>query len=100
MKKTTNRFRDGIHIALNRRIVKVRGENAWFVQSQTDESKYYKVTEDGKCECPDHFFRGEVCKHHRAVQALDGVDRARAEVKKELQAKAVSFDPINKRGKN
>jgi hypothetical protein len=31
------------------------------------EGKYYKVTEDGVCECADSKYSGEICKHAYAI---------------------------------
>lgn len=63
-----SRFSKGIVIAASRRIIKVRGEEAFLVESETTDGKYYKVNmEDGKCECADSQYRGQVCKHAYAI---------------------------------
>ena len=63
-KKTTrSRFNRGIVMAVSRRIIKVHNEDAWFVESETKDDKFYKVTEVGECECPDFQIRGFTCKH-------------------------------------
>ena len=50
-------------IAVSRRIVKVHNEDAWRVESETTDYKFYKVTEAGECDCPDFQRRGLICKH-------------------------------------
>ena len=67
-KKTTrSRFSRGMLLALSRRIVKVHDEDAWLVESETTDGKFYKVTEAGDCECPDFQRRGLTCKHMWAL---------------------------------
>jgi hypothetical protein len=67
LKKKQTRYRRGVVIAASRRILKIQGEKAWLVESETTDGKYYKVTEDGTCECPDNQFRGKICKHTWAI---------------------------------
>jgi hypothetical protein len=55
----------GFVIAATRRIVKVRDEDAWLVESEKIDNKFYKVTVDGNCECYDGKYN--VCKHVWAV---------------------------------
>ena len=62
-----SRYSKGVVIAASRRIFKVKGEEAWLVESETIDDKFYRVTEDGVCECPDHQRRGQVCKHMYAI---------------------------------
>jgi hypothetical protein len=62
-----SRYDKGVVIAASRRIFKIKGEEAWLVESETTDDKFYKVTEDGVCECPDSQYRGQVCKHTSAI---------------------------------
>ena len=62
-----SRYSKGVVIAASRRIFKVKGEEAWLVESETIDNKYYKVTEDGECQCPDFQNRGQICKHMYAI---------------------------------
>ena len=62
-----SRYNKGVVIATSRKIFKVKGEEAWLVESETTDSKFYKVTEDGVCECPDFQNRGQICKHMYAI---------------------------------
>jgi predicted nucleic acid-binding Zn finger protein len=80
LKKET-RLERGARIALYGKIIKVRGQDAWFVFSETQAGKHYTVTEDGTCDCSDFVNRGVTCKHFWAVVAKDGVQRVRKEVK-------------------
>lgn len=70
-KRKQSRYSKGAVIAVSRRILEVHGdgdkEQAWLVESETIDGKYYKVTKDGACECPDHRIRGEICKHAYAI---------------------------------
>lgn len=66
---TDQRTQKGEFIANNLRIIKVKGEDAWLVESQTNPGDFYKVKEDGECECPDYQNRHNVCKHVRGVVA-------------------------------
>lgn len=70
-KKTTrSRFNRGIVMAVSRRIIKVHNEDnedAWLVESETRDDKFYKVTEAGECQCPDFQRRGLTCKHMWAL---------------------------------
>ena len=63
-----SRYSKGVVIARSRRICKVKGEDAWLVESETIDDKFYRVTEDGVCECPDHQSRGEM--RYRQVQEV------------------------------
>lgn len=50
-------------------IMKKIGSHTWRVKSQSG-NKSYLVIKDGsewRCECPDHQFRGVICKHIHAV---------------------------------
>jgi hypothetical protein len=40
-------YSKGVVIAASRKIFKVKGEQAWLVESETTDDKFYKVTEDG-----------------------------------------------------
>ena len=62
-----SRYSKGVVIATSRRIFKVKGEEAWLVESETIDDKFYKVTEDGVCQCPDNQRRGQICKHMYAI---------------------------------
>ena len=67
-KKTTqSRFCRGMVLAVSRRIIKVHNEDAWLVESETADDKFYKITEDGECDCPDFQRRGFTCKHMWAL---------------------------------
>jgi hypothetical protein len=67
-KKTTrSRFSRGMVLAVNRKIIKVHNEDAWLVESETTDEKFYKVTEVGECECPDFQSRKLTCKHMWAL---------------------------------
>jgi hypothetical protein len=62
-------------MAATRRIVKGHGGGFAYVQSQTDPRKWYRITEDGVCECLDYFYRNKqirACKHAYAVVAKEG----------------------------
>lgn len=65
--KKQSRYSKGAVIAASRRIFKVHGEEAWLVESEIVDGRYYKVTEDGVCECPDYQYRGQICKHTYAI---------------------------------
>jgi hypothetical protein len=65
--KKQSRFSKGVVIAASRRILKVHNEEAWLVESETTDGKYYKVTGEGECECADSKFRGQICKHVYAI---------------------------------
>lgn len=67
VKRKQSRYSKGAVIAASRRILKVHGEEAWLVESETADDKFYKVTEDGTCECADSKFRGQICKHAWAL---------------------------------
>jgi hypothetical protein len=67
VKRKQTRYSKGVVIAASRRIIKVHGEKAWLVESEITDDKFYKVTEDGNCECPDHRIRGQTCKHFWAL---------------------------------
>jgi hypothetical protein len=48
--------------------IKVIGEEAFLVESETTYGKYYRVNmEDGKCECAVSHYRGQVCKHAYSI---------------------------------
>ena len=65
--KKQTRYNKGIVIAASRRILKVHNEDAWLVESETTDDKFYKVTGEGECECPDFQRRGLTCKHTWAL---------------------------------
>jgi hypothetical protein len=50
-------------MAASERIVKIHSEDAWLVESETTDNKFYEVTEDGQWECPDFQITGLTCKH-------------------------------------
>lgn len=54
-------------MAAGKRIVKIHSEDAWLVESETTDNKFYKVTKDGQCEYPDFQTRGLTCKHMWAL---------------------------------
>jgi len=62
-----SRYSKGVVIAASRKIFNVKGEEAWLVESETKDNKYYKVTEDGECQCPDFQNRRQICKHMYAI---------------------------------
>jgi hypothetical protein len=67
-KKTTrSRFNRGIVMTVCRRIIKIHNEDAWLVESETTDDKFYKVTESGECQCPDFQRKGLTCKHMWAL---------------------------------
>jgi hypothetical protein len=61
--KKQSRYSKGAVIAASRRILKVHKKEVWLVESETTEDKFYKVTEDGTCDCMDFQNRGGPCKH-------------------------------------
>lgn len=65
--KKQSRYNKGIVIAKSRRILKVHNEDAWLVESGNIDDKFYKVTEDGTCDCMDFKNRGGPCKHMWAL---------------------------------
>jgi agmatine/peptidylarginine deiminase len=74
----SNRTERGAWIAINKRIVKVKGQDVWIVPS-SKPGGFYKVTEDGVCECEDFKFNGVGCKHFVALMGYDAVPRLRLE---------------------
>jgi hypothetical protein len=58
-----SRYSKGIVIAASRRILKVRNDDAWLVESEGIDDKFYKITQDGTCDCMDFQIRGGICKH-------------------------------------
>jgi hypothetical protein len=65
--KKQSRYGKGVVIAASRRILKVHNEDAWLVESEATDDKFYKVTEDGICDCMDFQNRGGPCKHMWAM---------------------------------
>ena len=65
--KKQSRLSKGVVIASTRIIVKVNNENAWLVESEKTDGKFYKVTEDGECECYDNSVSHNVCEHVHAI---------------------------------
>jgi hypothetical protein len=63
VKRKQSRYSKGAVIAASRRILKVHGEESWLVESGTTDGKFYKITENGECECADSKYRHELCKH-------------------------------------
>lgn len=63
VERKQSRYSKGVIIAASRQITGIEGEEAWLVESETTDGKFYKVTVDGKCECPDSTIRGRICKH-------------------------------------
>jgi hypothetical protein len=61
-----SRYSKGVVITARRKL-KVKGEEAWLVESETTDNKFYKVSDKGVCECPDHQRRGQICKHMYAI---------------------------------
>jgi hypothetical protein len=58
-----SRYSKGVIIAASRRTIRVRGEDAWLIESESVDGRFYKVTASGKCECADSRYRGQICKH-------------------------------------
>jgi hypothetical protein len=52
------RYSNGIVIATSRKILEVHNEGSWLVESETTDYKFYRVTEDGTCDCMDFQNRG------------------------------------------
>jgi hypothetical protein len=77
---STNRTQRGAWIAVHKRIVKLKGQDVWIVPS-SKPGGFYKVTEDGVCECEDYKFHGVGCKHFIALMGYDAVPRLRLERK-------------------
>jgi hypothetical protein len=77
--KETSRLEQGANIALYGRIVKYKDENEWLVQSEYNKQIYFKVKQDGSCECEDSVI-GYRCKHYWAVKAKSLIPRAVGEV--------------------
>ena len=65
--KKKSRYSKGIVIATSRKILKVHDEDSWLVESEITDDKFYKVTEDGTCDCMDFQNRGGPCKHMWAL---------------------------------
>ena len=61
-KTGTNRTTRGAWIAVNKRHRKVKGQDVWIVPS-SKPGGFYKVDENGVCECDDYKFHGVGCKH-------------------------------------
>ena len=78
--QTATRFGQGAKIALYGKIVKVKDKAQWWVFSETKEGKFYVVSEDGSCSCPDYQFRGIQCKHAIAVDIRYSVVRTVREI--------------------
>ena len=76
----TSRLEHGVWIAVNRRIVPHKDGNAWFVQSESHADFFYKVTEDGHCECPDNALFNHICKHVYAIMVKDAIPRLEREI--------------------
>ena len=49
----------------------VRSGALWLVEGD-EEAVYHVDAEEGTCDCPDHAYRGERCKHIRAVELRAG----------------------------
>jgi SWIM zinc finger len=67
VKQKQSRYSKGVVIATSRRILKVHKKEVWLVESETTDDKFYKVTEDGTCDCMDFQSRGGPCKHMWAL---------------------------------
>jgi hypothetical protein len=67
VERKQSRYSKGVIIAVSRQITQIEGEDAWLVESETKDGKYYKVTADRKCECADSQFRSQICKHIYSV---------------------------------
>lgn len=65
--KKKSRYSKGIVIATSRKILKVHDEDSWLVESEITDDKFYKVTEDGACDCMDFQNRGGPCKYMWAL---------------------------------
>jgi hypothetical protein len=61
--KKQSRYSKGAIIAASRQIFKIKGEDSWLVESETTDDKFYRITEDGTCDCMDFQNRGGPCKH-------------------------------------
>jgi hypothetical protein len=62
-----SRYNHGKAIAEDRRILKAHYEDSWLVELEMTDDKFYKVTEDGTCDCMDFQNRGGCCKHMWAL---------------------------------
>ena len=65
----------GLTILAQANQVKQIDKNTWRVKSQSGNGSYL-VIKDGsewRCECPDHRFRGVICKHIHAVMLQRGL---------------------------
>jgi hypothetical protein len=75
-----NRVERGAWIATHKPIRKVKGQDVWIVPS-SKPGGFYKVKEDGTCECDDYKFHGIGCKHFEALMGYDAVPKLRLERK-------------------
>ena len=84
----TNRVTRGAWLAVNskRRILKIKGRDAWVVPSDSKPGDFYIVTEDGDCQCLDYKYHGVGCKHFVWLMGYDAVPRLRLE-RKEKKSK-------------
>jgi hypothetical protein len=84
----TNRVTRGAWLAVNskKRILKIKGRDAWVVPSDSTPGGFYIVTEDGECQCGDYKFHGVGCKHFVWLMGYDAVPRLRLE-RKEKKSK-------------
>jgi hypothetical protein len=78
------RLNQGAAIAVFGRVVKYKDEEAWLVQDEYNSKVYYKVKQDGSCECADSKKDIRItCKHFWTVKAKRLLPRAEAELKNE-----------------
>lgn len=80
------------------------GDNVFSVPSQSKNDNYLVVKTEGKwiCTCPDHKYRGVVCKHIHAVRfwlALHGELEEATEKQEEVSCKWCSSKSVIKYGK-
>ncbi|KQC03061.1 MAG: hypothetical protein APR53_01795, partial [Methanoculleus sp. SDB] len=79
MKKiTTPREMRGLVILSEPENIKKIKKNVWYVKSQSKEHAFYRVNRkqygrggfkyEWTCDCPDHVYRHQICKHIYAVQ--------------------------------
>lgn len=67
VERKQSRYSKGVIIAASRQIIRINEEEAWLVESESVDGKFYRVTTEGKCECADSQYRGQICKHIYSV---------------------------------
>jgi uncharacterized Zn finger protein len=69
-----------MNVVISRNREGVREMFEVFVESETTEGIYYRITSDGdnwECTCPDHQIRGRECKHIKHAKDIKMIDRIR-----------------------